>query len=229
MARDETKLHHLPGASAGRGPPWLYSRPADLLVNHRRFSPSHSPVTRVHRSEATMSKLARALLLVATVAAMNVAGLTAVAHTQASNQPTRRPPTHVQSGKPYRYYHDALAAQAQTGQADAVEQFRRGERASQEQTATGDVGQRGQAERWNYYNHATRMSPAELKAWMQAKDRADTSTQPPAPVQPPEPSRQPAWLVVSLGGLAAALALIAGLALLAARRANRRARVEQAA
>ena len=69
------------------------------------------------------------------------------------------------AAEPYRYYHDALAAQAQTGQADAVEQFRRGE-------------------------------------------RADTPTEPPAqvpvPVQPNEPSGQPAWLVVSLGALAAA-------------------------
>jgi hypothetical protein len=76
------------------------------------------------------------------------------------------------------------------------------------------------------------MSPAELKAWMQAKDRPDTSTEPPsqvpAPVRPPGPSGQPLWLVVSLGALAAVLALVAGLALLAARRANRRAQVGHA-
>jgi hypothetical protein len=51
----------------------------------------------------------------------------------------------------------------------------------------------------------------------------------PAPMRPTEPSGQPTWLVVALGGLTAALALVAGLALLAARRANRRARVGQAA
>ena len=77
------------------------------------------------------------------------------------------------------------------------------------------------------------MSPAELKAWLQAKDRPDTPTEPStqvpaAPVQPAEPSGQPIWLVVSLGGLAAALALVAGLVLLAARRANRRAQVGHA-
>jgi hypothetical protein len=93
------------------------------------------------------------------------------------------------AAEPYRSYHDALAAQAQTGQADA-EQFRRGERA--------DI-------------------PTEPPAQL------------PAPVQPNEPGGQPAWLVVSLGGLAAALAIIAGLAVLSARRANRRARVGQAA
>jgi len=41
----------------------------------------------------------------------------------------------------------------------------------------------------------------------------------------PGPSGQPGWLVVSLGMLDAALAVVAGLAVLAARRANRRARV----
>ena len=68
---------------------------------------------------------------------------------------------------------------------------------------------------------------------MQAKDRPDTPTPPPtqaptAPARPAEPNGQPTWLVVSLGGLAAALALVAGLALLAARRANRRAQVGHA-
>jgi hypothetical protein len=77
------------------------------------------------------------------------------------------------------------------------------------------------------------MSPAQLKAWTQAKDRPDTPTKPPArvpaPVQPDQPNGQPIWLVVSLTALAAALTLVAGLALLAARRANRRARVGHAA
>jgi hypothetical protein len=45
------------------------------------------------------------------------------------------------------------------------------------------------------------------------------------PARPGEPNGQPTWLVVSLGGLAAVLALVAGLAVLATRRANRRARV----
>ena len=86
-----------------------------------------------------------------------------------------------------------MAAVAQTTEADAVEQFRRGERASQE--------------------------------------RSDNFTQPPTQVPAPvpdEPSGQPGWLVVSLGVLAAAMALVAGLAVLAARRANRRAQVGHA-
>jgi hypothetical protein len=50
-----------------------------------------------------------------------------------------------------------------------------------------------------------------------------------APVRPAQPSGQPGWLLPSLGGLVAALALAGGLAVLAARRAGRRARVGQAA
>jgi hypothetical protein len=44
-----------------------------------------------------------------------------------------------------------------------------------------------------------------------------------------EPSGQPSWLIPSLGVLAAALVLAGGLAVLAARRAGRRARVGHAA
>lgn len=41
MPRDETKLHHLPGASAGRGPPWLVTAARRPLAKHRRFSRYH--------------------------------------------------------------------------------------------------------------------------------------------------------------------------------------------
>jgi hypothetical protein len=81
------------------------------------------------------------------------------------------------------------------------------------------------AERWNTdYYQATHMSPAQHKAWLQAYKNSGSATQAPAPVPPTEPNGQPTWLVVSLGGLA----VVAGLALLAARRANRRARVGHA-
>jgi uncharacterized membrane protein len=50
----------------------------------------------------------------------------------------------------------------------------------------------------------------------------------PAPV-PPESNGQPGWLLASLSVLAAALAVIVGLAVLAARRAGRRARLEHVA
>ena len=108
-----------------------------------------------------MSKLARALVLGATLAAMNLAGLTAVASAQStdeptSNQDTRQPPPEGQVGEAWRH---------------------------------------------------------------------PTS----APVPPAAPSGQPSWLLPSLGVLAAALVLAGGLAVLAAKRAGRRARVGHAA
>ena len=57
---------------------------------------------------------------------------------------------------------------------------------------------------------------------------SQTPDQPTAPV-PPEPSGQPNWLLASLGGFAAGLALAGGLAVFAARRAGRSARVGHAA
>jgi hypothetical protein len=67
-----------------------------------------------------MSKLARALVLGAMRAAMNLAGMTAVA--QANDEPTRtqdarQPPTERQVGESYR--HRQVASQQQTA-ADAV-------------------------------------------------------------------------------------------------------------
>ena len=154
-----------------------------------------------------MSKRTRALILGATLAALHLAGLTAVA--QANDQ-------------------DPTSQQELAENWNDYQQATRVPPAELKARRQADATQRQLSENWTYYYHATRMSPAELKAWMQAKDRADTSTEtpaPPAPARPPEPAGQPAWLVVSLGGLAVALALVAGLALVAARHANRRARI----
>ena len=153
-----------------------------------------------------MSKLARALIVAGTVAALSLAGTAAVA--QPNDETTKQ-----EMAENWNYYQQStrvppaeLKAQMQT-----------------------DAAQRELSERWTYYYHATRMSPAELKAWMQAKVRANTPTYPPAPVRPAEPSGQPDWLVLTLGVLSAALALVAGLAVLAARRASRRLRTGHAA
>ena len=54
-----------------------------------------------------------------------------------------------------------------------------------------------------------------------------TPAQAPAPV-PAKPSRQPGWLIASLAMLVAALALAGGLAVLAAKRTRRRARLGHA-
>jgi hypothetical protein len=159
-----------------------------------------------------MSKLARALILTAAVAALNLAGMAAVA--QANDKDTT---SQQQLADNWNYYQQATRVPP----------------AELKARIQADATQRKLAERWTYYDHATRMSPAELKAWMQAKDRDGTPTEPSAqvsdPVRPAEPSGQPAWLVVSLGGLAAALAVVVGLAVLATRRANRRAQVRPAA
>jgi hypothetical protein len=50
----------------------------------------------------------------------------------------------------------------------------------------------------------------------------------PAPTQSSEPSGQPGWLVASLAVLAAALVVSGGLAVMAAKRANRRVRAGHA-
>jgi hypothetical protein len=105
----------------------------------------------------------------------------------------------------YRHDHDALAAQEQP--TDAVELYRRGERALQEHSPT-DNAIRARLAQERYYS-----------TW----GYGDT----PAPVRPDEPNEQPGWLIVTLGVLAAVLALVAGLAVLAAKRANRRAQVGQ--
>jgi hypothetical protein len=154
-----------------------------------------------------MSRLARTLVLAAALAAMNLAGTTAVAQAHASDDPATTRHRALGQLELLAAADHAVASQEQnpTG---AVKQFRRGERASQEQTTTDAAVQAGLAqERY----HST---------WRYA----DT----PAPV-PAEPRGQPDWLVLGLGLLAAALALSTGLAVAAARRANRRVRAGQAA
>jgi hypothetical protein len=141
-----------------------------------------------------MSKLTRVLVVGVMMAAINLAGIAAV-------------------------------AQAQSAHDDAVQRFRQGEQASQEQPTTADPTQQELTARWNDYHYqATRMSRAQHKTWMPAWRRVDNPTSPPAlapgPVQPAGPSGQPGWLLIALG----VLALVAGLAMLATRHATRRAR-----
>jgi hypothetical protein len=134
----------------------------------------------------------RTLIIAATLTAMHLAGMTAVAHAQATDQPTGRqatlrPPTERQVGESWRHR----------------------QAASQDQAAADATLGRVQArERFSIPNA--------------------TSAEVPAPV-PPKPSGQPGWLVASLGVLVATLALVAGLAVMAARRASRKVRAGQAA
>jgi len=60
-----------------------------------------------------MSRHTRALIVGATLAAMHLAGMTAVAHAQATDQrATRRPPTERQVGEPWHHHQVTSPAQA---------------------------------------------------------------------------------------------------------------------
>jgi hypothetical protein len=142
-----------------------------------------------------MSKHTRALVLVAIVAAMNLAGM-AVAQAQ--------PPDGIE-----QFRRGERASQEQGTTAQAVEQFRRGERASQEQGTTDAAVQR-----------------------QLARERFSIPSGTPAKVPAPAPAEQKGqsgWLLASLGALMVVLALVGGLAVLVARRASRRARLGHAA
>jgi hypothetical protein len=81
--------------------------------------------------------------------------------------------------------------------------------AASQQQAAADTAQRRQTAQERSYDPRT------------------TPAQPPVPA-PTQPNRQPSWLLVSLGVLAVLL-LVAGAAVLAARRASRRPRLGQPA
>jgi hypothetical protein len=164
---------------------WQLARWPGVATNQ----PAHHPPThpQLIDREATMSKLTRTLIIGATLAAMHLVGMTAVAQAQANDDPVMQPPSERQVGESWRHR----------------------QAASPEQTAADAALGRVQARERFAIPNAT---PAQT----------------PAPV-PPEPSGQPNWLVASLGGFAAGLALAGGLAMLAARRAGRRARVGHAA
>jgi hypothetical protein len=72
-------------------------------------------IASVDRSEATMSKLTRALVIGATLAVMHLAGMTAVAQAQANDEPVRQPPTEGQVGESWR--HRQAASPEQTADA----------------------------------------------------------------------------------------------------------------
>ena len=136
-----------------------------------------------------MSKLIRTLVLGATLAAMNLAAMTAVAQAQANDQPTSNQDTRQ------------LPTERQVGEA-----WRHPQVAAEQPTVADDTRPPSEAQVGETWRHPTS-----------------------APVPPAAPSGQPSWLLLSLGVLAAALVLAGGLAVLAARRAGRRARLGHAA
>jgi hypothetical protein len=116
----------------------------------------------------------------------------------------------------------------------AVAQAQTTEQPAGQQPALRPPTERQVGESWRKHQVATPEQAAADAALQRvlARERFSipngTPAQTPAPV-PPEPSGQPNWLVASLGGFAAGLALAGGLAMLAARRAGRSARVGHAA
>jgi hypothetical protein len=137
-----------------------------------------------------MSKRARTLMLGVALAAMNLAGMTAVAQAHTRDDPASQ-------------RHRALGQVELLATADHAV-------ASQEQAAADTAHRRELARERSSIPSGT---PAQV----------------PVPVRPAEPSGRPDWLVASLGGLAAILAVVAGVAVLAARRASRRVQAGQTA
>jgi hypothetical protein len=165
-----------------------------------------------------MSKLTRTLVIGATLAAMHLVGMTTVAQAQANNEgkDARRPPSERQVGESWRHHQVA----------------------PESQTTTDSAAQRALARQryWYYQSTLTSRQQAAQKqtaadAALQrqlARERHSIPSGTPAPA-PAEPSGPSGWLVASLSVLAAAMALVGGLAVLAARRAGRRARLGHAA
>jgi hypothetical protein len=167
-----------------------------------------------------MSNLTRTLIIGATLAAMHIAGMTAVAQAQATDEPVRQPPTERQVGESWR--HHQVAPESQT---------------------TTDPAAQGALARQRYWYYQSTLTSRQQTAQEQtaadaalqrqlARERFAIPNATPAQVPAPAPPKQRGpsdRLIAWLGGLAATLALAGGLGVLAARRTRRRARLEHAA
>ena len=156
-----------------------------------------------------MSKLARALTLVAMIAAIQLAGMTTVAQAHPIDQASSQAHATVRR----------LLAREGSSIPDAARP-----RLLLDEERSSIL---------NLPNRAPAQAAADAAAHQRllAQERynstlTDGTTSAPAP---PEPGGQPAWLSPALGVLAAVLALVAGVAVLAARRARRTHRAEQTA
>ena len=153
-----------------------------------------------------MSKLARALALAAMVATMSLAGLTAAAQAHPTDHPT--------------------------GQADAtVQRLLAREGSSIPDQAPARPRLLLAEERPTLLNLPNQAPADATVRRLLAQERYYTTWtygNPSAPA-PAKPSRQPGWLTPALGVLAGVLALVAGVAVAAARRATRPHRASQTA
>jgi hypothetical protein len=157
----------------------------------------------------SMSKLPRAVVLVAMLAAIHLAGLVAVAQAHTSIDPANARYRALGRVEFPATGDHAVAFQEQPT-ADAQQRFRRGERASLDQPTTADAQQ--------VFRRGERASLDQ--------PTAGTFAAVATPVRPAEPSHQPGLLPASLGVLAAVLALVA---VVVARRAHRSQRASQTA
>jgi hypothetical protein len=104
-----------------------------------------------------MSKLARTLILGATLAAMNLAGMTAIAQAQTSDDPASK--RHHGLGQLELLAADDHAVASREQPTDAVQRFRRGERASQEQPTSDAATRAALAQEQSYSFYSSRWTP----------------------------------------------------------------------
>jgi hypothetical protein len=182
----------------------------------------------------SMSKLTRAVVLVAMLAVMNLAGLVAVAQAQTGNDPASARHRALGWVEFRATANHGVASQEQPSADATVRRLLARERSSIPNEAPAHPRLLLAEERSTLLN-----LPNDTSAQAQATDTRAALAQEryystwgyggastPAPA---EPSGQPTWLVIALAVLAAVLALVAGIAVLAARRATRGQHAGQAA
>jgi hypothetical protein len=153
-----------------------------------------------------MSKLARPLMLVAMLAAMNLAATTAVAHAHTSDDPAST--RHRALGRV-----ESLATDQPSGQADATV---RRLLAKERPTIPGTVPA-----------HSRLLLDEERSSLLNLPNAAPAQAT--SPVRPAPPGGQAGWPILALGLLAAVVALVAAVAVMAARRTHRSQRAGQTA
>jgi hypothetical protein len=143
-----------------------------------------------------MSKLARAVALVAMLVAMNLAGMTTIAHAQVNQDRIDR--------------HRALGR---------LELFVAGDHDPRRPPLERQVTSMSRRQPSGAADASLRRLLARER--FSVPDGAPAQAQPTSPVRPAAPGGQAGWLTPALAALAAALALVAGVAVLAARRTTR--------
>jgi hypothetical protein len=143
-----------------------------------------------------MSKLARAVALAAMLVAMNLAGMTTIAHAQVNQDRIDR--------------HRALGR---------LELFVAGDHDPRRPPLERQVTSMSRRQPSGAADASLRRLLARER--FSVPDGAPAQAQPTSPVRPAAPGGQAGWLTPALAALAAALALVAGVAVLAARRTTR--------